>query len=126
MPRRWDVVETSLATFRRHVIARIEADLGREAAEAEARRARVLPLLRQAVAEAKAAGLCRAAWLFGSYAWGEPGERSDVDVLVEGARTPESLAALWWTRLDLPVHVLDVHTAPASLVERAIREGLSL
>jgi predicted nucleotidyltransferase len=115
-----------LAAFRRRVVAVIEEDLAREEAAAECRRAVVLPAVSKAVAEARAAGDCRRVWLFGSFAWGEPGERSDVDLLVEGCADPDALAAAVWRVADRPVHVVELERAPATLVERALREGSPL
>jgi predicted nucleotidyltransferase len=115
-----------LPAFRRRVLEVIQADLDREAAEAEALRAELLPKVGEAVRAARAGGRCGRVWLFGSFAWGRPGGRSDVDLLVEGCADPDALAAEIWRAVDRPVHVLQAPEAPESLVERARREGCPL
>ena len=67
-------------------------------------------------------------WLFGSLAWGDPHQDSDVDLLVEGlpaARATEAerrVAALVDAAFDL---VLLEEAAPG-LVERVLAEGVPL
>ena len=112
-----------LAAFRRRVLAGIEDDLAREAAEVEARRASVLPPVAAAIAAARAEGRCTRAWLFGSFAWGTPVERSDVDILVASCDDPDALAAEIWRAIDRPVHVIQIENAPPSLAERVLRDG---
>jgi predicted nucleotidyltransferase len=84
---------TDFATFRRRVVAGIEADLAREAEQAESLRAAVLPLVSDSVAAARRQGRCGKAWLFGSFAWGRPTERSDIDLLVADCQDPERLSS---------------------------------
>jgi predicted nucleotidyltransferase len=112
--------------FRRRVLAGIKADLARESADADGLRAAVVPRVMEAVQAARASGFCRRVWLFGSFAWGQPGTRSDVDLLVEGCRDPDGLAADIWRYIGRPVHVLDLSGAPQSLIERVEREGQPL
>lgn len=115
-----------LSAFRRRVVAVIEEDLAREEAEAQLRRDTTLPEVSRAVTEARAAGQCRRAWLFGSFAWGLPGERSDVDLLVEGCPDPDAIGAALWRAIHRPVHVIALEKAPSSLVERVLRDGQPL
>jgi predicted nucleotidyltransferase len=90
------------------------------------RRATVVPLVRAAIARARAEGWCGAAWLFGSYAWGEPGERSDVDIFVEGRRDTFAIASLVGRACGLDVHVVDSAEAPETLRQRVLTEGQAL
>jgi predicted nucleotidyltransferase len=115
-----------LAAFRRRIVAAIEADLRREDAEAEARRAQVIPMVARIVTVARAAQQCGRAWLFGSFAWGRPEERSDIDLLVEDCPDPDALAADIWRAAERPAHVIPVDRAERSLIERALAEGRPL
>lgn len=68
------------------------------------------------------------AWLIGSLAWGGFGERSDVDVVVEG------LASEAATRLEqvlvrmagVPVDLLHLETLPEAFRERVVAEGVAV
>lgn len=116
-----------LTAFRDAVRAKIKRDMAAEEARAAELRAEVIPAVRGAIAEARRRGLCRRAWLFGSYAWGKPGERSDVDVLVEGEGDSEGLAARIGRACHMDaVHVIDLKEAPESLRDRVLRDGLEL
>ena len=112
--------------FGRAVRAHFEEEVAKEHEQAEGRRAAVLPKVRTAVERARAEGLCGGAWLFGSYAWGEPGERSDVDLLVENCADPIAVASLVGRGCGLDVHVIRVSDAPPSLRERVRDEGVPL
>jgi hypothetical protein len=112
--------------FRRAVRLHFEGQIAREGEESEARRAMVIPLVRQGVTTARHQGLCGRAWLFGSYAWGQPGERSDVDILVEGCGDPWAVASLVGRACGRDVHAVDWSDAPESLRLRACAEGQSL
>jgi len=115
-----------LAAFRRAVRAKIEKDILREQADAAARREQTLPAIRRGLALARARGLCGAAWLFGSYAWGEPTAESDVDLLLDGCEDPDGVAVLVGRETCTEVHAVELNHAPQSLVDRARREGLAL
>jgi predicted nucleotidyltransferase len=108
------------------VIAGIEADLARETQQAEALRGSVIPVVVERIEQARRAGRCARVWLFGSFAWGEPRERSDVDLLVEGCADPDALAADVWRHVERAVHVVALERAPASLVERVLESGKAL
>jgi hypothetical protein len=112
--------------FRRAVLRHFEEQIAREGEEAEARRAAVVPLVRQSIARARDEGLCRSAWLFGSYAWGRPGERSDVDILVDDCLDPFRVASLVARACGCDAHVVDWSDAPESLRLRVSAEGLPL
>jgi len=114
-----------LAAFRQAVRARIRRDLQEEEAGAEALRARVVPRVEQAVVAAREAGLCRHAWLFGSFAWGRPGGRSDVDLLVEEG-SPDEVAARVGLACGRMVHALALGEAPQSLREAVLSRGRPL
>jgi predicted nucleotidyltransferase len=115
-----------LRAFREAVRAKIARDLAGEEAAVVARRLRVRPAIERGVAQARAEGLLSAAWLFGSYAWGEPGERSDVDLLVEGCHDPFLVAGVVGQLTGTEVHVVCLEDAPESLRERVLTEGVKL
>ena len=106
------------------VIARIEAR--REAARerADGLRARAGEAVRVLAAEF---GI-RRAWLFGSLAWGDPHQESDVDLLVEGLAA--GLAAAAERRvagiIRAPVDLVRMEESPTGLAERVVREGTCL
>ncbi len=112
--------------FARAVRAHFEEEVAREHKEAEARREEVLSQVRGAIARARAEGLCGGAWLFGSYAWGQPAERSDIDLLVDGCSDPFVVASLVGRACGRDVHVVEMGEAPLSLKERARRDGVPL
>ncbi len=115
-----------LRSFRDAVRAKIEADLRRESEQAAALRAQVVPAVARALERARAEGACGQAWLFGSFVWGDPGERSDVDVLVEGCADSFSLAAKIGRTCEREVHVIQRERAPDSLVRRVLADGTPL
>ena len=104
----------------------IEADLRREEAEESALRTEVTATTSALIADARRRGVCGQAWLFGSFAWGRPEPRSDVDVLVEGCADPDALAAELWQATGRPAHVIEREKAPASLLERVYQDGKPL
>jgi predicted nucleotidyltransferase len=112
--------------FGRAVRAHFEEELAKERGQAEGRRSAVVPCVRAALERARADGLCGGAWLFGSYAWGEPGERSDVDLLVEDCPDPLMVASLVGRACGRDVHVIEMSEAPASLKERVHEDGVPL
>lgn len=115
-----------LRAFRAAVRATVERELENERRDAEARRARVLPEVLRAVTECRSRGLCGRAWLFGSYAWGNPNERSDVDLLVEDCDDAVRMASTVMSACGLLCHVVEREAAPPTLVERALQEGVAL
>jgi predicted nucleotidyltransferase len=115
-----------LLAMRGRVRAKIAADLEREASEAEELRGRALRALVPALAQARAQQLCGEVWLIGSYAWGAPHEKSDVDLVAEGCRDPDLLAAVVGQRLGVEVHVIRLERAPEALRARTIGEGRPL
>ncbi len=112
--------------FGRAVRRRFEDEIARERAASQARRDAVIPAVRAGVAQARAEHACGRAWLFGSYAWGQPGERSDVDVLAEDCPDPFMVASIIGRAAGLDAHVIERSEAPPSLIERAIKDGLPL
>jgi predicted nucleotidyltransferase len=115
-----------LRAFREAVRAKIARDVEAEAAAATERKQRVRAAVERGLVQARSEGLLGAAWLFGSYAWGQPGERSDVDLLVEGCRDPLLVAGVVGQITGTDVHVVCVEEAPQSLRERALAEGVKL
>lgn len=109
--------------FRRAVRDKIAGDLAAEEAAAAERRARVRKALRAALVEVRSRSLCDRAWLFGSYAWGSPGERSDVDIMAERCRDPEAVASIVARATGTDVHVVPIESAPPSLRDRVLAEG---
>lgn len=69
-------------------------------------------------------------YLFGSWARGDPGRTSDIDVgvLPEGELPPGMLARLREdlaeSRVPYPVEVVDLSTTDAAFRERVLREGV--
>ena len=115
-----------LTGFREAVRAKIRRDLEQEEATARTLREQVLPGVRQAIASARASGLCTRVWLFGSFAWGRPSDRSDVDLLVEGCADPDRLGGLVALRCGRDVHVIEWEQAPESLRTRVLEQGTVL
>jgi predicted nucleotidyltransferase len=107
-------------------VRKIEADLERERAEAEALRERVLPRLRAVIGRLRGDGRCGEVWLFGSFAWGAPTPRSDVDLLVAGAGDVFALAGEVTAGVGRDVHAVPFEDAPESLRQRALADGLPL
>jgi predicted nucleotidyltransferase len=118
--------EAALRAFRTAVRANLARELERERHEVEARRSRVRAALAVGLGQARDEGLLGRAWLFGSYAWGDPGVRSDVDLLVDGCDDPTMVAVVVGRATDTDVHVVTIEEAPPSLVERAKSEGIEL
>lgn len=116
--------DPQLGTFRAAVLAKIRRDLADEAAATERLRAELLPRLRALVAAARADGVCDEVVLFGSYAWGRPTDRSDVDLLVAGDAT--ELAWRVSRALGCEVDAWRLEDAPETLVARAQADGVTL
>lgn len=112
--------------LRRAIRSRLERDVAAEREHAEALRADVVPRVAQALAAARSEGRCEQAWLFGSYAWGSPEERSDVDLMVSHCRDPFRLASDVARACGREVHVVELEGAPEALRERVLREGRPL
>lgn len=115
-----------LHAFAALVRANIARSLERENAASVELRARVIPAVAAGVERVRREELIGDAWLFGSFAWGRPGERSDVDVLVEQCRDPDRVASILAELCARDVHVVPREQAPEGLVKRAIAEGLPL
>lgn len=114
-----------LAAFRQAVRANIQRTLVEPSADIEASRAEVLTELAEVMADARQRGFSGQVWLFGSFAWGWPSERSDIDLIIEGDGADE-LASQVWQKCNRPVHSLTLAQAPPSLRERVLRKGLPL
>ncbi len=115
-----------LAAFHDTVRRRIEADLEQERAEAAAIRAEVMPDIRGAIEDARRRALCGRAWLFGSFAWGQPTDRSDIDVLAEDCTDGIPVAAVLTEHTGRLAHVVPIEDAPPSLRERVLSSGVRL
>ncbi len=115
-----------LRALRRAALAHAQRTIDEERATADRLRALVLPKVREEVARARREGLVGRAWLFGSFAWGDPTNGSDVDVLVEGCSEPFRLAARIGRAADREVHVVERETAARTLADRAVAEGMEL
>lgn len=112
------------AAFRDAVLAKIRRDLAAEAEVSERLRSERLPRLSEIVAAARDEGICREVFLFGSYAWGNPTARSDLDLLVAG--DADELAWRVGSALGCEVDAWELDRAPPALIERARTEGISL
>ena len=115
-----------LRAFGERVRRNIARELEREDALSKELKARIVPLVRGAVAEARGRGECGRAWLFGSFAWGDPQPGSDVDVMVGDCADPDALAVVIMRATDRMVHVVPIESAPESLKARVLGEGSSL
>ena len=115
-----------LRAARRAALREAQRQIDAEHATAAALRAAVVPKLRHAVSAARAEGAVGRAVLFGSFAWGEPTEHSDLDLLVEGCVDGLRLSARLGRATDRDVHVIELEHAPESLVRRAHAEGIEL
>lgn len=67
----------------------------------------------------------RRIWVFGSFARGDPGPDSDLDLAVEGLSATALIEALAriWQHTSLPVDLVSMESAPDSLRERVLAEG---
>ena len=105
--------------------------VSRLAARQDAARARARALIGQAELAARTLREelgARRVWLFGSLAWGEPHEGSDVDLFVEGldaARRSEAERRLECL-IEGPFDLVREEDAPPGLAERVHREGREL
>ena len=117
MPVRPEELASTLVARRR----RERADTAQRASTARAQARIIARALREE-------GLVECAWLIGSLAWGEPGARSDVDVVLRGCAVSAVSAA--WRRLgdalDLPVDVLRFEELTPSFQRRVLDEGIRL
>ena len=124
--RSLDIETETWQSFARAVRSRIEQDLERERATADALRARVVPAVQLAVDRARSSELCCRAWLYGSYARGRPTGRSDVDLLVEGCPDPMRVATMITDGCGLQAHVVTMEQAPETLRRAAMEQGVEL
>jgi len=116
--------QTDVRTCTRTFLARVTRELEEAARRADALRAKAHEAA-QILRGFGATGI----WLFGSLAWGEPHQGSDVDLLVEGvpaATWADAVRAV--ERLFAGAHVdaLRAEDAPRSLVDRVGAGGIRL
>lgn len=116
--------QTDVQTCARTFLARVTRELEEAARRADALRAKA----REAGRLLQGLGATRV-WLFGSLAWGEPHERSDADLMVEGvpaASWPDAVRAV--ERLFAGAHVdaLRSEDSPRPLVDRVGAGGIRL
>lgn len=104
------------------LIKRYEAQVGVRSERAERSRAQVEALVPPIAERFGGEGV----WLFGSLAWGEPDEASDVDLAVRGlaSHLRDDLAAELWMAIDADVDGVLLESAPVSLVERVLDHGV--
>lgn len=116
-----------LEAARARVRANVEAQLARENAIAQTLQARNIPRVVEAIAEARIAGeVSGRVWLIGSYAWGQPDARSDIDLLVETCPNRFALMKRVEDAVRLDVDVILVDEAAPRLLLHLQREGLLL
>ena len=116
--------ETDVRTCARTFLARVTRELEEAAQRADSLRAKA----REAAQLFRGFG-ATGVWLFGSLAWGEPHQGSDVDLLVEGVPEtswPDAVGAV--ERLFTGTHVdaLRSEDSPRQLVDRVGAEGMRL
>ena len=126
MAARAQIDPALLTALRAAVRAHVAEELEAERVGAEALRARVVPVVREALAGARRGGLCGKVWLFGSYAWGMPSDRSDVDLLADSCPDPDALASAVGRATGTDVHVVRADSAPRTLTDRVEAEGVAL
>ena len=116
--------QTDVRTCARTFLARVTRELEESSRRADALRARA----REAAALLRGFG-ATCVWLFGSLAWGEPHESSDVDLLVEGVPAASWRDAIREVeRLLGGVHVdaLRSEDSPRTLIDRVRAGGIRL
>jgi predicted nucleotidyltransferase len=110
-------------------LRKVLADRCRRARTAdEARRSGAVERARTACGALAREHVLASAWVVGSAAWGGFGERSDLDVVVEGL-APEAAAAAADTLAGvagLPVDLLRLEELPETFRERVRRDGVRL
>lgn len=88
----------------------------------------MLDVLAKIVDEARQAGVAQGSdriWLFGSFAWGQPDEHSDVDLLIDSPNIDE-LAWRISRSCGRLVHAIALTEASPSLRRRVLRQGRPL
>jgi predicted nucleotidyltransferase len=102
--------------------------LRREAEERERRAAGLLEKVRRATAFLVTDRGAMRVWLFGSLAWGEMEDHSDVDVLVEGLSSDawDEASAILEECIGVPVDLVRAEEADPGLAERVRRGGVVL
>ncbi|HVE82508.1 MAG TPA: nucleotidyltransferase domain-containing protein [Myxococcales bacterium] len=116
--------QTDVRTCARTFLARVTRELEEAAQRADALRAKAREAAR-VLGGFGATGV----WLFGSLAWGEPHQGSDVDLLVEGVPAASWLNAVRAVEpLFAGAHVdaLRAEDSPRPLVDRVGAEGIRL
>ncbi|HVW30736.1 MAG TPA: nucleotidyltransferase domain-containing protein [Polyangiaceae bacterium] len=114
----------STAAARTAALLRARESQARASREARARE--LLEKLRAAVADTAPAGV--RVWLIGSLAWGNFGERSDVDLVLSGASSDiaEAIETAAARATAAPVDVLVFDDLPTDFRQRVERDGLRL
>ncbi|MGO8992643.1 MAG: hypothetical protein ACLQVI_04900 [Polyangiaceae bacterium] len=94
----------------------------------EARRLEVLARTLEELGRLLAAGCASHAWIVGTVAWGGYGERSDVDVVLEGARASsrDALSARLTAACGAAVDLLLLEELDPSFQARVRAEGLAI
>lgn len=92
------------------------------------RGASIQRILEETIRAALEAGRIRRAWLIGSLAYGHFGERSDVDVVVEGL-APTEVVVLWneiGEQLGVQMDLMRLEELSSGFHRRVLREGVPL
>ena len=116
--------QTDVRTCAQTFLARVTREL-----EETARRAETLRATAGEAAQILRGFGATGVWLFGSLAWGEPHQGSDVDLLVEGvpaASWSDAVRAVERLFTGAQVDALRGEDSPRSLVERVRAEGIRL
>lgn len=117
-----------LAQFRQRILESLAKEQGASSDQASPMQAQMLELLGKIIGEARRSGLASRIdriWLFGSCAWGQPDDYSDVDLLIDSPKTDE-LAWQISRVCGRPVHAVFIAEASLSLRERVLRHGRPL
>src|SRR3954468_23952588 len=116
--------QTDVRTCARTFLARVTRELEEASQRANALRAKALEAA-QLLRGFGATGV----WLFGSLAWGEPHQGSDVDLLVEGvpaANWPDAARAVERLLAGASVDAPRSEDSPRQLTDRVRAEGIRL
>lgn len=117
-----------LAQFRQRILASLAQPSDLERAQTSPQQVQMLDVLAKIVDEARQAGVAQGSdriWLFGSFAWGQPDEHSDVDLLIDSPNIDE-LAWRISRSCGRLVHAIALTEASPSLRRRVLRQGRPL
>lgn len=117
-----------LSQFRERILESLAKERGALSDASSPMQAQMTELLGKIIDEARRSGLAARddrIWLFGSFAWGQPDEHSDVDLLIDSPNIDE-LAWRISRSCGRLVHAIALTEASPSLRRRVLRQGRPL